>query len=156
MARRNGSGNGNRLPTGVARHELTAEQAAVVAGLATGQTFADAASAAGVERSLVYRWLGSLPAFVAAANRVRSELRESTLSKVQVLAPLAVETVKEALTSPDSPPPLKLRAVAIILRLVTMEPVGAVDAESIEAEFKRRGVREFFADAIGPFGNIEQ
>src|SRR5579863_10295499 len=72
---------------------LSGEQQTALAELAKGQTFKDAAQAAGVHRVTVYRWMKSHAAFRAAYNAWEQEVRESARSRLLAAAENAVEYV---------------------------------------------------------------
>jgi hypothetical protein len=73
----------------------------VLAELLTGQTITAAASAAGVERITVHRWLREDFAFQAAWNRDRRELRRETYAHLERLAVKATDCLEKAIDGGD-------------------------------------------------------
>lgn len=89
--------------------ELTLKQAKVVAALVAGQTWAQAARAAGVGETTIRRWL--------KLEHVRAALREQQAQAVDTAArvalsnvELAIWTMAQIMTNPDTPPATRLQA----------------------------------------------
>jgi len=72
---------------------LTGTQLAVLAALARGRNLNEAAREAEVNRSTVYRWTRFDPAFRAAYNAWRAEVRESASARLLTVADRAVEKI---------------------------------------------------------------
>jgi hypothetical protein len=112
----------------VAADGLTAAQRAAIDRLASGATAVDAAAAAGVGRSTVYRWIKSDPAFAAAYNAWQAEAVETTRARLLALADAAVTTVAAALAKGDAK-----TALTILQRqgLLTPPTPGPTDPELV-------------------------
>jgi hypothetical protein len=65
---------------------LSPSQETVLAVLLAGKSVTDAATAAGVDRTTVHRWLKEDLGFPAAFNRARRELREALTARLMALA----------------------------------------------------------------------
>lgn len=95
----------------------TPSQLVAIAALVAGATNTTAAEAAGVDRSTLFRWLKGDAEFVAALNLARSEQAERTRAELRGLASEAVATIRELMTSPQTPPAIRLRAAATALEI---------------------------------------
>ena len=84
--------------------------------------------------------ISSMPAgeFVAELNRARAEQRESIRAEMRGLATAAVQTVRELIESPETPPAVRLRAALAVLQSVESEPLGPTDAADIESSNQAR------------------
>ncbi len=82
-------------------HSLSPSQLAALEQLLAGASVKQSASAAGVDRTTVHRWLREDLAFGAAHNRARSELRGEIELKLLALAGRSIETVAKALDDTD-------------------------------------------------------
>ena len=80
---------------------LSPAQVKVLAEMLTGKTITDAATAAGVERITVHRWLRENFAFQAAWNRDRQELRRETYARLERLAAKAADCLEKAIDGGD-------------------------------------------------------
>lgn len=119
-------------PQETGESELTPKQSTVLADLLQGHSVADAAKAAGVDRSTIYRWLHGVPEFRAEYNRQRCDLCESVRSQLMRLADKAVSVVQKTLEAGD------VRVALSVLKglgALSGKPIGYVgaDAEEIEA-----------------------
>src|SRR3954467_9423926 len=115
-----------QIATVEAAPALDPRAALAVAALSGGSSVTDAARAAGVDRSTVYRWLDQSPEFVAELNRYRREQRDALRHELRGLAADAVKAMR-ALLAPDAPPAVRLRAALAVLQAVgadTPEPLG--------------------------------
>src|SRR5215831_10385526 len=72
--------------------KLTRKQEAVIAALLTESTHTAAAAKAGVSKATLHRWL-HLPEFQAAHRRVRRELVEAAIGRIQAATGQAVDTL---------------------------------------------------------------
>jgi hypothetical protein len=102
----------SRAASDESRRNATARQELALEALLAGATVTDAASAAGVSRQTVHRWLAA-PAFVAELRTRRDELRSALLGRLEALAVRAVERLGTLLDHED--PSVALRAAARIL-----------------------------------------
>lgn len=89
---------------------LSPVQETVLAALLAGQKITDAAKAAGVDRTTIYRWLkdSDRPAFRCALNRGRRELRQATRARLLALADKAVDSLEVAFAEGDGKAALAL------------------------------------------------
>ena len=76
---------------------LSPAQVTVLAELLAGRTITDAATAAGVDRVTVHRWLREDFAFQAAWNRDRRELHRTAYDRLERLAAKAVGCLEKAI-----------------------------------------------------------
>ncbi len=131
---------------------LTPAQAQALAALAAGQSVSEAASAAGVDRTTVHRWLNNDPGFVAEFNAARLEMVETVRSGVRKLAEDAIATLRE-LMGPNAPANVRLRAVELVLARVATdfgnERIGSPLPDQIAAEIHNR---ELFS-SLSTFGD---
>jgi hypothetical protein len=120
------------LPSGPTTNQLMAIQA-----LARGQTVTQSATAAGVDRTTVHRWLRDDPEFIAELNLTHLETADGIRGEIRALASDAVKAVRELVTSPLSPPAVRLKAALAILETVNgmaREAIGMTDAEGIREQ----------------------
>lgn len=80
---------------------MSTTQEAALAALRAGNSFANAAREAGVNRVTVYRWIQREPGFRAAYNAWQRELAESGHARLLKLTERAVEVVASALEVGD-------------------------------------------------------
>jgi hypothetical protein len=81
--------------------ELSPAKATVLEALLAGSTVTEAALAAEVDRSTLYRWQRD-PSFLATYNGRRAEMREAAEAKLQKLQKKALDAVERALDEGDS------------------------------------------------------
>jgi hypothetical protein len=136
---------------------LSPAQAQALASLAAGQTVSDAAQAAHVDRTTVYRWLNNDPIFAAEFNAARLEVIDIVRSGVRKLANDAVATLRD-LMGPNSPANVRLRAVALVLSHVAADSadksIGSPLPDQMESEIRRRNAqsrRQKFIDSHDSF-----
>jgi hypothetical protein len=102
---------------------LSTPQAQALAALAAGQSISQAASAAGVDRTTVHRWLSNDAVFMAEFNAARMEMVETLRSGVRKLADDAIGALRD-LIGPSTPANIRLRAVELVLARVAGDLVG--------------------------------
>lgn len=102
---------------------MTAQQEAVLTALLTGQTITAAASAVGVARQTVHRWLSADPAFIAAHNGGRRELANAHAVRLLTLCGQALDVVGSALEAGD------VRTALAVLKGAGLFAGGAVRVE---------------------------
>ena len=120
---------------------LAPAQRLALNALIGGATMTDAARAAGVDRSTVYRWLDGVPGFVAELNRGRLEQAQTLRAELRGLATDAVRTLRELVTSDATGEAVRLRAALAVLQAVgadTPEAIGPTAVVDVENERDRR------------------
>jgi hypothetical protein len=120
---------------------LSPSQETVLTVLLTGKSVTDAATAAGVDRTTVHRWLKEDFGFQAAFNRARRELREALTAKLMALAEKATEAVEKSIAEGDGKTALALLKGLGLLpgELPTIgsdEPQDLVDGASQKEMFR--------------------
>lgn len=113
-------------------YELTADQAAALELLLSGQTITAAAAAVGVARETVSRWRNSDPPFQAAYNAAMQSAYEAGQARLLEARGKAVERLAALVESPNSN--IALKAAALLLRVPVLPPAGDVDPAKIEAD----------------------
>ena len=93
---------------------LSPVQAQVIAALAQGRTVTAAAQDAGLHRNTIYNWLHE-PAFQTAADEAQREYVGILSDGMRELAARAVETLRNLLDDPNTPPPVRLRTALAVL-----------------------------------------
>ncbi|HXN48874.1 MAG TPA: SEC-C metal-binding domain-containing protein [Bryobacteraceae bacterium] len=102
---------------------LSPIQAQVVAALAQGRSVTRAAAAAGIHRSTIHNWIRSSKEFRDAVNQARSHFFECVNEQLNELSAAALDTLRQMLTSPDTPPSLRLHtALAVLERPGNRDP----------------------------------
>src|SRR5262245_60589411 len=108
---------------------LDAAQLRVIAALVGGASVTAAAAAGGVNRVTVWRWQDADPDFVAELNRLRQEQRDAIRSGLRDLAADALVELRTLVTSPGTPPAVRLKAIGMVLGaagVMAPEPIGPV------------------------------
>ena len=95
---------------------LSPAQARVVVALAQGLSVTAAAREAGVHRDTIYQWLRNQPEFETAVENARAEYVAILADGVRDLAARALETLKELLDDPHTPPAVRLKTALAILQ----------------------------------------
>jgi hypothetical protein len=95
--------------------DLTPVQAQVVAALAAGTTVIRAAAAAGVHRTTIHNWLRSSKEFRDAVEQARGHYDALIADRLNELSTVALDTLRQLLTSPETPPAVRLRAALAVL-----------------------------------------
>ena len=94
---------------------LSPAQAQVIAALAQGRTVTAAAQDAGLHRNTIYNWLHE-PAFKTAADEAQREYVAILSDGMRDLAARAVETLRNLLDDPNTPPAVRLRTALAVLQ----------------------------------------
>ena len=94
---------------------LTPIQVQVVTALAEGRSVVRAAAAAGIHRSTIHNWVRTSKEFRDAVNQARSHFFECVNDQLNELSAVALDTLRQLLTSPDTPPSLRLHAALAVL-----------------------------------------
>ena len=89
---------------------LSPIQVQVVAALAEGRSVVRAAAAAGIHRSTIHNWMRSSKEFRDAVNQARDHFFECVNDQLNELSTVALDTLRQLLTSPDTPPSVRLNA----------------------------------------------
>jgi uncharacterized protein YchJ len=113
------------------KQTLTAKQQAALNALLSGSSISAAAEAAGVHRSTLHEWLRKHHLFRAALAEARHANADQVVDAFQNLTAAAISTLTEALTSPDTPISVRLRAALAVLKVNT-------DADPARAPEQRR------------------
>jgi transposase len=103
--------------------QLSLTQLRIIADLISGASMVDAAEAAGVDRSTIYRWKQDVPAFAEELCRARNEIRDRLQDGYRTLGPQAIEIVAELLRAAGTPPSVRLKAAMEILQRVEAKAV---------------------------------
>lgn len=142
----------------IPQSELSEQQLAAAAMLASGKTGKATAEALDVSEGTVSRWRQQ-PAFEAAVNRVLTDAHDAARDRMRSLVTAAMDIIAGAMDDPDVPAKDRLSAAFKVLDLcgvgdLAREPVGPVDPETVEAERhiaamaekNQRAQREFNAE----------
>ena len=119
---------------------LTPIQVQVVAALGEGRSVVRSAAAAGIHRSTIHNWMRSSKEFRDAVNQARDHFFECVNEQLNELSAAALDTLRQMLTSPDTPPALRLHAALAVLQRPghrdpgwqVPQPVGRVMAPRFE------------------------
>jgi AcrR family transcriptional regulator len=95
---------------------LPPAQAQVIAALAQGRTITDAARDAGIHRTTIHHWFRTEPVFKAAFQEAQREYVDTLHDRLRDLAARAVETLRNLLNDPNTPPAVRLRTALAILQ----------------------------------------
>jgi AcrR family transcriptional regulator len=95
---------------------LSPVQAQVIAALAQGRTATDAARDAGIHRTTIHHWFRTQPLFKTAFEEAQREYVETLRDGMRDLAARAVETLRNLLDDPNTPPAVRLRTALAILQ----------------------------------------
>jgi transposase-like protein len=87
---------------------LSPPQRLAIQMLTSGRTLVAAATAAGVNRTTLYRWLKGDPAFQAAYNAWQKDMRDTARGRILALSDLAINTVARAMTQGDTRAALRI------------------------------------------------
>ncbi len=112
---------------------LSPAQARVIAALAQGRTITDAARDAGLHRTTIHHWFRTEPTFKAAFEAAQREYVETLHDGMRDLAARAVETLRNLLDDPKTPPAVRLRTALAILERPHFPKQGWQLPERIES-----------------------
>ncbi len=96
------------MNTSLQSDTLSPPQLTALAELLAGRTVTDAATAAGVDRVTLHRWLREDHSFRAAWNRARRELQNAMQTRLLTLAEKAADCVGKAIEHGDGKTALAL------------------------------------------------
>ena len=118
--------------------ELSPGQDRAIAELLSGSSVTAAAEAAGVSRSSVHRWLADDPAFIAAYNLARQEVRDAARRDLDSLAVQAVGCVRSLMAGPETPAAVTLRAALEVIKSASEGTIGPTCTEDAEVAIAKR------------------
>ena len=95
---------------------LSPAKAQVIAALAQGRTITGAAHEAGIHRTTIHHWFRTEPIFETAVQEAQREYVETLQDGMRDLAARAVETLRNLLDDPKTPPAVRLRTALAILQ----------------------------------------
>jgi hypothetical protein len=128
---------------------LSPKQAVAVERLTGGATHAAAATAAGVSRETVTRWVSHHPGVQAALDRARYASSIETIDRVASIRSRALDVVAQHLDTLDPSEPV---ALAVAVTLLKVLPVPAVPAErpepSVTLAYRHLEVGRFHREAM--------
>jgi hypothetical protein len=120
---------------------LTPGQRKAIEMLTSGHTLVDSATAAGVGRTTLYRWLKGDAKFLAVYNSWQQDALATARGRLLAMSDLAVTTIGKAMSAGDAK-----TALAVLKALGVMERVqpGATDPDEVtrQQEMERK-TREF-------------
>jgi AcrR family transcriptional regulator len=128
---------------------LSPVQAQVIAALAQGRTATDAARDAGIHRTTIHHWFRTQPVFQAAFEEAQREYVETLRDGMHDLATRAVETLRNLLDDPNTPPAVRLRTALAVLQRPHFPQPGWHLPERIETPREQQvvdGLKEIKAD----------
>jgi hypothetical protein len=108
---------------------LSPPQRLAIQLLTSGKSLVAAATAAGVNRTTLYRWLKADPAFVAAYNAWQKDVRDTARGRILALSDLAITTVAKAMLGGDAKSAIKILQATGAL---THEDPGSTDPTEIQ------------------------
>ena len=123
--------------------ELAGAQQTAFGALRAGQSFAQAAEAAGVNRTTIYRWVQGDPRFQAAYNAWKQEMSESANSRLLKLAERAVDVVEKALEKGDARVAVQMLKHMAVMR---KPQAGSTDVETLEFQMEHQERKRRFED----------
>lgn len=95
--------------------KLTPNQAGAAIALGFGLPVSAVAAKFGIHRSTLHNWLRE-PAFLRSAQSARKEFETQFRDQLAVLTRLALNTLREILTNPDTSPSVRLKAALAVLK----------------------------------------
>src|SRR5579872_206335 len=101
---------------------LSAQQIQVIDALTSGATMTAAAAAAGIHRNTIPNWRRNHTPFSLAYAHAQYDRALLFRERAQDLVDQAFQTIQDLLTSPDTPPSVRLRAALAIVQIATTPP----------------------------------
>jgi hypothetical protein len=95
---------------------LTPSQTRIVEALAMGRTVTAAAQEASVHRTTIHHWLRMDPRFKQAVENSRREYAATLSDQIRDLAAHALETLRQLLDDPATPPSVRLKTALAVLQ----------------------------------------
>jgi len=93
---------------------LTPAQQKAIALLASGKSYSATARELGIHRSTLYNWFDN-PAFAESYRDASAEEAGRVSDELHELSRLALDTLRQLLTDPKTPPSIRLRASLAVL-----------------------------------------
>lgn len=115
-------GHGGKLPR---------KQPKAIAALMSCRTIKEAAEKTGVGEATIFRWLQDED-FQKAHRRVKKQLVEQAVSRIQHLTGEAVDTLRKIMLDAKKPPSTRVTAARVILETA----IKALEVEDLEARIK--------------------
>jgi hypothetical protein len=128
---------------------LSPVQAQVIAALAQGRTATDAARDAGIHRTTIHHWSRTEPLFKSSLQEAQREYVTILQDGMRDLAARAVETLRNLLDDPNTPPAVRLRTALAVLQRPHFPQPGWHLPERIESPREQQvvdGLKEIKAD----------
>jgi len=128
--------------------DLTPVQVQVLAALAVGGTISHIAEVAGIHRSTIYNWLKD-PTFAAEFDKSRHEYTETLRDQLRSLAATAIDTIRQLMEDPETPPSVRLKAALAVLNReqwnlpVPLETTAEPATEPCVGVLKLAEIKEF-------------
>ena len=138
----------------IVRHnatDLTVPQVSAIGHIVAGANVTTAASAVGVDRATVYRWMADNPAFVAALNLAKQEALAAIRDEMRIGAGEAMRTVRDLMSDPASGALTRLRAaLALLDRVVGSVPetIGPTNPETVAAQDRQQSQMERLLESL--------
>src|SRR6266568_3455551 len=120
---------------------LSPVQAQVIAALAQGLTATDAARDAGIHRTTIHHWFRTQPLFNTAFREAQREYVETLRDGMRDLAARAVETLRNLLDDPNTPPAVRLRTALAVLQRPHFPQPGWHLPERIESPREQQAMQ---------------
>jgi AcrR family transcriptional regulator len=111
---------------------LSPVQAQVIAALAQGRTATDAARDAGIHRTTIHHWFRTEALFKSSFQEAQREYVTTLQDGMRDLAARAVETLRNLLDDPKTPPSVRLRTALAVLQRPRFPKQGWQLPERIE------------------------
>src|SRR5271163_2148552 len=92
---------------------LTPQQHRVINLLVDGNSITQAAVAENIHRNTIGYWRRTVPAFARELEFATREQRHYWHEQATLLAPQAIQALRDSLTSPESSPSLRFRAAVV-------------------------------------------
>ena len=94
---------------------LSPVQVQVVAALAEGRSVTRAAADAGIHRTTIHKWIRTSADFRKAVDEARDYFYSQINDQLNELSTVALDTLRQLLTGPDTPPSVRLQAALAVL-----------------------------------------
>ena len=94
---------------------LSPLQVQVVAALADGRSVTRAAAAAGIHRTTIHKWIRTSAEFRKAVDEARDYFYSQINDQLNELSTVSLDTLRQLLTGPDTPPSVRLQAALAVL-----------------------------------------